>query len=112
MNITEIAQITGHDRKTVFKYPNEMNFLPKFPPPRRASKLDPPYKPGIDEFLKHDLQEFGERHNPIREIYEQVQKSGYTGGVSTVDNYVKAILPSIGKTGSSLLMVGSTPASP
>lgn len=46
MNITEIAQITGHDRKSFFKYPNEMNFSPKFPPPRRATKFDPPTSQG------------------------------------------------------------------
>ena len=64
--ISEIARRTGHDRKTVRKFLDEVDFSPE-PPAGVApgpSKLDP-YKPTIDSILEADRHVWRKRRHTV-----------------------------------------------
>ena len=88
-SVSEIARITGHDRKTVRKFLGEVDFSPR-PPVRaaRPSKLDP-YKPRIDGMLEADRHAWRKQRHTARRIYDLIREDGYDGGYTTVQQYVK-----------------------
>ncbi len=96
LSIREISRITGHHRDTISKYLNseETN------PPRyklTKSKEHPvlgPYIPIIDEILETDANRHRKQRHTARRIYERLQDEyGYTGGYSTVTDYLRKIKP-------------------
>lgn len=88
-SVSEIARITGHDRKAVRKFLGEADFSPR-PPIRaaRPSKLDP-YKPRIDGMLEADRRAWRKQRHTARRIYGPIREDGYDGGCATVQQYVK-----------------------
>jgi transposase len=80
LSITDIAEITGFDRKTVHKWlrqPGPPRYGPRAP---RPSKLDP-YKPYIDERLSAGVW------NAII-LLRELRERGYTGGYSILKDYL------------------------
>ena len=94
-NISEIARITGFNRKTVTKYLDMEDFSP--PPPvseeetEHASKLDP-YKPLIDSWLISDKKAPRKQRHTAKRIYRRLKKevAGFNCSYRTVANYVSA----------------------
>ena len=89
-DVTEIARMTGHDRKTVRKYLQIDDFSPKTPAPRPkgASKLDP-FKDYVDRTLEADLHEWRKQRHTATRIYGELLEMGYEGKYSLVQCYVR-----------------------
>ena len=87
--ISEIARRTGHDRKTVRKFLDEVDFSPE--PPAGVvpgpSKLDP-YKPTIDSILEADRHVWRKQRHTARKILAELRRAGYDGGYTLVQKYV------------------------
>ena len=87
--ISEIARRTGHDRKTVRKFLDEVDFSPE--PPAGVvpgpSKLDP-YKPTIDSILEADRHVWRKQRHTARKILAELRRAGYGGGYTLVQKYV------------------------
>ena len=79
-DVTEIARVTGHDRKTVRKYLQMEDFSPEAPAPRPrgTSKLDP-FKDYIDRTLETDLHEWRKQRHTATRIYAKILGTGYEG---------------------------------
>ena len=79
--ISEIARRTGHDRKTVRKFLDEVDFSPE--PPAGVvpgpSKLDP-YKPTIDSMLEADRHVWRRQRHTARKILAELRRASYDGG--------------------------------
>lgn len=91
MNLSEIAEETGFDWKTVKKYVDKEDFNVPPPQPKNqpgVSKLDP-YKPQIDEWLEEDqYAPRKQRHTAVR-IFERLRdEKGYDGCRTLVIVYV------------------------
>lgn len=84
-SLREIARMTGFSRNTVRKYLRDGLSREPRPRPRRGSKLDA-YKPTIDDWMKSGLFNCQVMLARLREL-------GYTGGVSTLKNYVQRFRP-------------------
>ena len=89
-DVSEIARVTGHDRKTVRKYLQMDDFSPEAPAPRPrgASKLDP-FKDYIDRTLEADLHEWRKQRHTATRIYAEILEMGYEGKYSLVQVYVR-----------------------
>jgi transposase len=88
LNISEISERTGYDRKTVRKY-LQLKTLPepqKCPP--RKSKLDP-YKPYL-------LEKINENHYTAARLFREIQKMGFDGGETIVKDFVRKVRPKQG----------------
>ncbi|HJF45496.1 hypothetical protein [Thermophilibacter provencensis] len=87
--ISEIARRTGHDRKTVRKFLDEVDFSPE--PPAGVvpgpSKLGP-YKPTIDSILEADRHVWRKQRHTARKILAELRRAGYDGGYTLVQKYV------------------------
>jgi len=81
VSITEIKRETGLDRKTIRKYVQDPGFKAFQKRDPRPSILDP-YK----EYLRSRLQEYN--LSAVR-LIEEIREKGYTGGYSTVKDFVK-----------------------
>jgi len=82
-NKSEIAKVTGHDRKTIRKVIKQIKdgaLYPKRKP--HPCKIDP-YKNQIQELLEHNL-------TGVR-IFEEIQKSGSSVTYSTLKRYIAKI---------------------
>lgn len=81
MTISDIARITGHDRKTIRSIVNG----PVNPPPRkrktRAKKLD-----AFVPYLERRIEEGVLNCN---KLFDEIQKQGYRGGKSTLKYFVQ-----------------------
>ncbi len=94
-NISEIARITGFNRKTVTKYLDMEDFSPPPPSPaaenEHSSKLDP-YKPIIDGWLIADKKAPRKQRHTARRVYRRLKKevAGFDCSYRTVANYVSA----------------------
>jgi transposase len=81
VTISEIARITGHDRKTIRAILNG----PVNPPPQkrktRVKKLDP-FIPYLEERIKEGVLN-------CSKLYDELRKQGYQGGRSLIKNYVQ-----------------------
>ena len=88
-SVSEIARITGHDRKTVRKFLDEADFSPK-PPVKatRPSKLDA-YKPEIDRMLEEDRHVWRKQRHTAKRIYDLIAADGYEGRYTIVQQYVR-----------------------
>ncbi|AKB57047.1 IS21 family transposase [Methanosarcina barkeri] len=88
LNISEISERTGYDRKTVRKY-LQLKTLPepqKRPP--RPSKLDL-YKPYL-------LEKINEKHYTAARLFREIQKMGFDGGETIVKDFVRKVRPKQG----------------
>ena len=90
LSIREIARRTGHDRNTIRRALRRQG-PPVYCRPRRPSKLDP-HKPRIHELLADDATV------PSSVIRERIEKEGYEGGKTIVDDYVRELRPQLGAT--------------
>lgn len=90
-SIREISKILGHSRNTVSKYLDKDVFKePKYKlnTDKPAPVLDP-VKPIINQWLIEDEQmPKKQRHSAVRIYQRLVEEYGFTGGCSTVRNYV------------------------
>jgi transposase len=79
--ISEIAEITGHNRRTIRKIVNG----PVSPPPQkrklRQSKLDP--------FVPHLKKRIDDGVLNCSKLLDEIQKQGYQGGKSLVKDFVQ-----------------------
>lgn len=91
-SIREIAKILGHSRNTISKYLYCDVFTePKYSvvEAKKSPVLDP-VKPIIDQWLVEDEQmPVKQRHSGVRIYQRLVEEYGFTGGSSTVRDYVK-----------------------
>lgn len=93
-NISEIAEATGRDWKTVAKYIDMADFNEPLPVPASDKKLCPklePYKPIIDSWLEEDRNHRRkQRHTAVR-IYDRLTKEvpGFDCSYRLVAEYVK-----------------------
>jgi len=81
MAISEIARITGHDRKTIRAILNG----PVSPPPRnrkpRGKKLDP-FVPYLERRIEEGVVN-------CNKLLDEIRRQGYQGGKSLVKNFVQ-----------------------
>lgn len=87
----EIAKMLGHSRNTIRKYLKADVFKePKYNlTVDRNSPVLGPYKPIIDKWIEEDEQmPKKQRHSAVRIYQRLVDEYGFTGGCSTVRNYV------------------------
>jgi transposase len=86
LSISEIARQTGHDRKTVRKVING-NLLPerKNPPQLRPRK--------IDLYTDYLQRRMAEGVYNTRKLYREIQRQGYSGGLTQVILYVQPFRP-------------------
>ena len=93
MNISEIANETTNDRKTVRKYLEQENWCqePKrVPANKNKSKLDP-FKEEINEWLEADKKARKKQRHTAKRVYERLvdlHKEDFDCGYKTVSNYV------------------------
>jgi len=93
-SIREISRITGHHRDTIAKY---LNADSSDPPRYRLSKAKEhpvlgPYIPIINEILETDKTRHRKQRHTARRIYERLQDEyGYTGGYSTITDYLRKL---------------------
>ncbi len=89
-DVTEIARVTGHDRKTARKYLQMEDFSPEAPAPKAKgpSKLDP-FKGYIDRTLEADRHEWRKQRHTATRIYGEILEMGYEGKYSLVQCYVR-----------------------
>lgn len=93
LSVRAISRKTGHHRDTIAKY---LESTDSEPPRYRLSKAKPhpvldPYIPIIDEILKTDLNRHRKQRHTGMRIYERLQSEyGYSGGYSTVTDYLRS----------------------
>ncbi len=94
-NVSEIARITGYDRRTVTKYLDKEDFSPKAPEPDteedHSSKLDP-YKPLIDSWLIADKKAPRKQRHTAKRVFRRLrdEAAGFDCSYRTVAAYVSA----------------------
>ncbi len=82
LSVTEICQITGHDRKTIWKYLKAPNGIPRYRARmRRPSKLEP-FMAYLEECLK------GGGWNVVV-LLEELRKRGCHGGSTILKDYLQ-----------------------
>ena len=92
-NISEIAKLTGYNRKTVTKYIDKDDFSPKPPEPaeedEHPSKLDP-YKPLIDSWLIADKKAPRKQRHTAKRVFRRLKDevAGFDCSYRTVAAYV------------------------
>ena len=81
MTISDVARITGHDRKTIRAILNG----PVNPPPQtrktRAKKLDP-FVPYLERRIEEGVLN-------CNKLFDEIRRQGYQGGKSTLKNFVQ-----------------------
>jgi transposase len=81
MTISDIARITGHDRKTIRSIVNG----PVNPPPKkrkaRAKKIDP-FVPYLERRIEEGVLN-------CNKLFDEIRKQGYQGGKSTLKDFVQ-----------------------
>ena len=91
-NLSEIAKITGRNRKTVTKYIDKEDFSSPPPEPSddkaRTSKLDP-YKPLIDSWLIADKKAPRKQRHTAKRVFKRLNKevAGFDCSYRTVAAY-------------------------
>ena len=88
LSISEIAERTGYDRKTVRKYLNKKTAPEPQKRPMRLSKLDP-YKPYI-------LEKLNEGPFTAARLFREIQEMGYDGGKTIVKDFARKVRPKQG----------------
>lgn len=91
LSIRQISKITGIHRKTISKYISEENpHPPKYN--LKVEKKHPvldPYISIIDQILKEDKFRHPKQRHTGTKIFETIQELGYTGGYSTINQYLR-----------------------
>lgn len=85
LSIREIARRTGHDRNTV-RTALRSDAPPRYRRDGRSSKLEP-HKEEIHCLLKNEPKLQGKR------IREEIEKLGYEGGKTILDDYLREVRP-------------------
>jgi transposase len=81
MAISEIARITGHDRKTIRAIMNGPVSLPPQKRKPRAKKLDP-FVPYLEKRIEEGVVN-------CNKLLDEIRRQGYRGGKSLVKNFVQ-----------------------
>jgi transposase len=87
-NKSEIARITGFDRKTVRKYLLQNTVPEPQKRPLKPSKLDP-YKPYI-------LEKLNEGPYTAVRLFREIQEMGFNGGETIVRDFIRKVRPKQG----------------
>jgi transposase len=94
LSIREISKITGHHRDTIAKYINSDTAEPPrytLTTPKEHPVLGA-YIPVIDEILETDKSRHRKQRHTGRRIYERLRDEyDYTGGYSTVTDYLRKV---------------------
>ncbi len=93
-NISELARLTGLNRKTVTKYVDMTDFNDQDPMTKEQNfcpKLDP-FKPIIDEWLKDDKKVSRKQRHTATKVFRRLSKEveGFNCSYRLVADYVKA----------------------
>ena len=83
-NISEIARISGYDRKTVRKYLASRTLPVEQPRKRKPTKLD-----SYREYITKRLKDYPDLS--AKRIYHEILEKGYTGKCTQVKKYVRTI---------------------
>ena len=87
LTVSAIARRAGHDRKTVRKYIERGLEPPAYKPREPApSPLSP-----FEAFLRERVARFPELTG--RRLWREIRELGFTGGYSTVTDFLRAIRP-------------------
>ena len=94
-NISEIAEATGRNWKTVAKYIDMADFNEPLPNPASEKKLCPklePYKSTIDSWLEEDKNHRRKQRHTATKVYDRLKKEvpGFDCSYRLVAEYVKA----------------------
>jgi len=93
-NISEIAEATGRDWKTVAKYIDMADFNEPLPTPASQKQFCPklePYKETIDSWLEEDRRHHRKQRHTARKVYDRLTKEaqGFDCSYRLVAEYVK-----------------------
>lgn len=93
-NISEIAEATGRDWKTVAKYIDMADFNEPLPVPASEKKLFPkldPYKETIDSWLEEDKYHHRKQRHTATRVYDRLtgEFPGFDCSYRLVAEYVK-----------------------
>ena len=85
LNITEISNKTGFDRKTVRKYLN----LRTIPEPKRRAKRDSK----LDNYKDYIIKKLQEGPFTAVRLFREIQEMGFTGKITIVSDFVTKVRP-------------------
>lgn len=93
-NISEIAEATGRDWKTVAKYIDKVDFNEPIPVPASSQRFCPkldPYKPLIDSWLEEDKKHPRKQRHTAKKVFDRLARSvpGFDCSYRLVAEYVK-----------------------
>ena len=88
LNITEISNKTGFDRKTVRKYLN----LRTIPEPKQRAKRDSK----LDNYKDYIIKKLHEGPFTAARLFREIQEMGFTGKITIVSDFVTKVRPEHG----------------
>jgi transposase len=88
LNITEISNKTGFDRKTVRKYLK----LRTIPEPKQRAKRDSK----LDNYKDYIINKLNEAPFTASRLFREIQEMGFTGKITIVSDFVTKIRPERG----------------
>lgn len=88
LNITEISNKTGFDRKTVRKYLK----LRTIPEPKKRAKRDSK----LDNFKDYIIKKLNEGPFTSIRLFREIQEMGFTGKITIVSDFVTKVRPERG----------------
>ncbi len=88
LNITEISDKTGYDRKTVKKYLN----LTAIPEPKQRAKKESK----LDNYRDYIIQKLREGPFTAARLFREIQEMGFTGKCTIVKDLVRKVRPDYG----------------
>jgi transposase len=88
LNITEISDKTGYDRKTVTKYLN----LTTIPEPKQRAKKESK----LDNYKDYIIQKLHEGPFTAARLFREIQINGFTGKFTIVKDFVRKVRPEYG----------------
>ena len=88
LNITEISDITGFDRKTVSKYLNTTTI----PEPKQRAKRDSK----LDNYKEYIITKLHEGPFTASRLFREIQEMGFTGKSTIVSDFVRKVRPEKG----------------
>ena len=90
--ISEIAEKTGRDPKTINKYLAIEDFSEAPPAAKTRPSILDPYKDKITEWVTEDQKRWVKQRHTAQRIYKRLtEEEGYTGSYDTVQRFVKTI---------------------
>lgn len=93
LSLRQISKRTGIHRKTVSKYVEpEIAEPPKYTSLKeRKHPVLGPYIPMIEQILEEDKTRHRKQRHSVTKIQEVLEKEGYTGGYTTITDYLRKI---------------------